>query len=146
MKLQTTNLYEVRKNKKLMRVLFSLTLRGYSEMRTHLHSIWGEYSKQCPIVLAKYKNKVVGWAIMYRYVDDGRGWYWSAHFYVNRAFRRKGIGTTLYNEAKRLCGDNMYCSAWDKTSAAFFAKNKAKIEEGTWQDTISSNLMDTYLD
>lgn len=136
MKTEITNLFEARKNKKLMRVLFSLTLRGHSEMRFTLHSIYGEYEKDCVIILAKKNQKIIGWALVYLNC---------AHFYVAHAFRRKGVGTILYNKAKEVCGDHILCSAWDKVSTRFFTKNKAKLYGAAWQDTISSSLMDIYL-
>ncbi len=105
-----------------MRVLFSLTLRGYSEMRMTMHTIWGEHAKNCKVVLAKTNDKIAGWSLAYKYSDG-----WAAHFYVARAFRKKGIGTMLYNHMKELCKEGIYCSSWDEISANFFIKNKAKI-------------------
>lgn len=138
--LQITDLFEVRKDKKLMRILFSLTLRGYSEMRVAMHTILGEEAKDCKIVIAKLNDKIAGWSLAYPYTDG-----LAAHFYVARAFRRKGIGTILYNQMKELC-ENIYCSSWDKVSAAFFMKNKARICDELWQDTILSNPAEIYID
>jgi len=138
------NLFEARKDKKLMRVLFSLTLRGESEMRNHMHSVCGDYAKEHPIILVRHRKRVIGWALIHPF-----GQTYHAHFYVARAFRRKGIGTILYNKAKELCWKkkrSIYCSSWDKISASFFIKNKAKIYGESWQDTTSLNLMDIYLD
>jgi len=143
--LHSSNLYETRKDKKLMRILFSLTLRGYSEMRFALHSIGKDESKNCAIILARNNNKVVGWALIYPFniVRCAKpGTY--AHFYVARTFRRKGIGTMLYNKAKEDCGENILCSAWDEISSQFFTKNKAKLYGDKWQDSTSSNLMDIF--
>lgn len=136
-----TDLEEARKDKKLMRVLFALTLRGYSEMRMTMHTIWGAHAKDCKIVLAKLNDKIIGWSLAYPYSEG-----MSAHFYVARSFRRKGIGTVLYNKTKEICGENMYCSSWDKVSAGFFIKNKAKICGEAWQDIILSNPTDIYID
>lgn len=144
---EVTNLYEARKDKNLMRTLYSLTLRGYSEMRTHMHLVCeDEFAKQTKIILAREKNKIVGWALIYPFSI-----FYFAHFYVARNFRRKGIGTILYNKAKELCVDRvaMYCSAWDRISAAFYARNKAKTytsSEEKWRDFISSSLTEIYLD
>lgn len=143
MQIEITNLYEARKNKNLMRVLFSLTLRGYSEMRIHMHSVCGDYAKNYIIIFAKKNRKIVGWALVFPFAAT-----YHAHFYVARAFRRKGVGTILYNTAKELCWKkrrSIYCSSWDKTSARFFIKNKAKIYGEAWQDTISLNPVGIYL-
>lgn len=140
MKTQVVSLYDARKDKKLMRVLYALTLRGFSTMRFYLQCICDEFDKDYPIILVKSKSKVVGWALI---VADKDNYY--AHFYVSRAFRRKGIGTILYNKAKKLCGERIFCSAWDRVSAKFFEKNKANLYGELWRDTTSLNPMDIYL-
>lgn len=137
MKTEVTTLYEARKDKTLMRVLYSLTLRGYSEMRFVMHTVSGEHAKDCVIIFAKEYDKIVGWSIIYLNY---------ANFYVARAFRRKGIGTILYNKAREVCGKNILCSAWDKASSHFFTKHKAKLYGGQWRDTTSSSLTEIFFD
>lgn len=136
---QITNLFEVRQDKNLMRILYSLTLRGYSEMRMSMHTIWGDAAKECKIVLARLNRKVVGWSLAHQYPEG-----LAAHFYVARNFRRKGIGTILYNCTKELCKKDIYCSSWDKISASFFIKNKAKIYSGSVEHLLTSDsIFDT---
>lgn len=142
--LRSSNLFRARKNKKLMRSLYSLTLRGWSEMRSHMHSVMGEYAKDYKIILAKTENGIAGWALLPPYGNDRQ-----AHFYVASAYRRRGIGSLLYKKALQLCKrekKDMYCSAWDATSSRFFSKHKAKTYGETWKDITSSSPMDIYLD
>jgi GNAT superfamily N-acetyltransferase len=127
-KIQTTNLAEARKDRKLMRVLYALTLRGDSAMRDELNSVCSEeYAAQYYIVLAKNKSRVVGWSIVFMPWLDRN---YKAYFYVARRFRRKKVGTALYNMAKAYCVSNkrkMICSSWDEISASFFIKHKAEV-------------------
>lgn len=136
MKIEVSNLFDVRKDKKLIRTLFSLTLRGYSHMRLIMHTTNNLFAKDCVVVLAKQDNKIIGWSL----IQDNY-----AHFYVARAFRRRGVGTMLYNKAKKVC-EQLHCSAWDNASSQFFNKNKAKLCGEPWQDIISSNQTEIYFD
>lgn len=145
-KISTANLFEARKDKDLMRVLFSLTIRNLgpnriSSMRYEMHTVFGDFAKKYKIILARNSKKIAGWALLAPYDDI-----YHAQFYVARAFRRKGLGTILYNKGKTLCPKNsMFCLPWDEVSAKFFERNKAQLGEFGW-DTTSLDLTEIYSD
>lgn len=131
--LNTTNLTEARKDKALMKVLYALTLRGTSEMRNLLNRVSRDeyWSNGYQIILAKHKNKVVGWSLIFPYAHiDYRDWpsfkranNYKAYFYVGVKYRRAGVGSALLEEAQKIIKSKkkrMLVDPHDETSFGFF--------------------------
>jgi hypothetical protein len=119
---KTTNLFEVKKDSRLLHNLYSLTLRGLSEMRYNLNSVLAPtLAKQYIIILARIDNKVVGWSLLAPYL--GLEQFYCAHFYVAIKYRRVGVGMALLKKAKIILDDinkKIITFPWDERSTNFF--------------------------
>lgn len=76
------------------------------------------YKKKIDSGFVAYNNrKIQGWAISFKE---------NSHIYVLPKYRRKGIGTKIYQEVV-LNNPETYFEPWDEVSDKFFEKNNAKI-------------------
>lgn len=123
-KLYITNLFDARQDRFLMMKLRALTLRGISSMRNEINTVSLEYAKYYNIILAKYNDIIIGWAMVFpNYLQSE----YNAYFYVAKKYRRVGIGTMLLKKAKFICkklNSKIICFPHDEISTSFFRSNK----------------------
>jgi len=94
----------------------------------------------CKVITAHHNREVVGWLLLSKedsnYCFTRVCGYSSSmgiliQVFVNPAFRRKGIGTSLLKAAKKKAGTTKLCICpWDVTSHGFFEKfNSYRVEK-----------------
>lgn len=132
-KIEEITLHKARKDQKLMRILYGLTLKGTSNMRYELKNTRNEYfAKQYIILLAKINDKIVGWALMYPsfiYAKREPSKIFYYNVYVSKSWRRVGVGKKLFIKAqsinKKKTLRRLRVSPHDDISASFFTDVKA---------------------
>lgn len=122
---------------KEIKTLFSLTIRGYSELRYRFHNIVSYLKERhipgrrkeinATLILAEQDDKINGWAML-----DWSGSSCFLQINVRTSCRRLGIGTMLVNEAIDIC-KKRHCrkpivDAWDTRSTKFYEKFGDKID------------------
>lgn len=75
-----------------------------------------EGGKDSDVFLCFVAGKILGWAHVFS--TFGR---MEIHIYVDHRHRRKGIGSALYKEAEKKCGQ-MTVHKWDRKSREFYNK------------------------
>jgi len=122
---------------KEIRTLFSLTLRGWSELRYRFHKVVSYLRERdipgrikeinATIILAEADDKISGWAML---EWDGSSCFLQMN--VRTSCRRFGIGTMLVNEAIDICKKKHHrkptVEAWDIRSEKFYKKFGNKLE------------------
>lgn len=105
---------------KELQTVYGLTIRGKnvsSALRWRFREARKLDCSNFDVILAKEKDKIVGWGLLeHNYTWGGT----CIRMYVNRKYRRKGIGAKIVKKAKDLSEKIPYVYMWTKEAKGFF--------------------------
>ena len=104
----------------------AVELRQISRLHFDDGIIWKKFNEPSitnkVVYLIKEGMKVVGWALVYQLNTAHVFPYAFFHVFVKESYRRKGIGTNLWNEAKKFYGNKLWGTNHDNLSESFYRK------------------------
>lgn len=132
--IETSTPFEMQKDGLHNIFLDNLTLSGkwHGQMRPRFEICAA--SQTGNTVLAYDGARPVGWALIFEKMPYPTS---CIYFYVDKEYRKQGIGTKLMETAKQFCGDNrIEVSIWNPVSQSFFLRfgNTVLNPYVTWTD------------
>ena len=85
-------------------------------------------------VLAYVDGKPVGWTLIFKTFKKAKND--TIYFYVDKNFRRQGIGSQLMEESRKIASDTVIVAPWNPASDSFFGKLDNVLYDTyvTWTD------------
>lgn len=94
----------------------ALTLSGTGGYGLMQGKLLSDKGTKWATMLRDTDGNLIGWALVFREYSRN-----AAYFFVDKAWRKQGVGTHLYRSVRRKFGI-VKVYPWDNTSRAFFSK------------------------